>query len=82
MHGTTYETDGFKELAQRENDGIEISLVWNRQSNGLTVFVCDTRTHDLLELEVEPAEALDVFRHPYAFAAFRGLMGDAEALAP
>jgi len=70
---TNDERKGFEELAHRENDGIEVSLLWNRHDNRLSVFLCDTRRNELLELAVSPAEALDVFHHPYAFAAFRGI---------
>jgi hypothetical protein len=65
--------NGFEELAHRENDGIEVSLRWNRHDDRLSVVLCDTRTNEMLELAVNPAEALDVFHHPYAFAAFRGI---------
>ncbi len=63
----------FEELSYRENDGMEVSLLWNRESNTLSVFVCDTRGDRSFEIAVAPNEALDAFHHPYAYAAFRGV---------
>jgi hypothetical protein len=62
-----------KELAYRENDGVAVTLTWNTATNALSVAVHDRRTDAAFELAVEAAEALDVFDHPYAYAAFRGL---------
>jgi hypothetical protein len=73
MHDDTYRRSGIEELARRESDGLEVSLLWNRDNNGLTVLVCDTRTNDVLELKAGPHEAMEVFHHPYAHLAFRGL---------
>jgi hypothetical protein len=58
----------FTELDYRESDGIEVSLLWNRSDDSLTVYVTDTRTHDQFELPVTPALARKVFLHPYAYA--------------
>jgi hypothetical protein len=57
----------FEELDYRENDGIEVSLLWNRSDNSLTVYVCDNRTNDSFELRVEPRHAREIFLHPYAY---------------
>jgi hypothetical protein len=59
------------ELAQRENDGVLVRLLWHRQSDRLTVSVFDRRTDDGFELDAEPSNAVDVFNHPYAYAAWR-----------
>jgi len=63
----------FEELDHREADRIEVSLLWNRASNGLTVFVSDGRNGTSFELPVDAAEAREVFEHPFAHAAYRGL---------
>ena len=63
----------FEELAYRENDGIEVSLLWNRASDSVTVFVSDTKSGDTFELAVGTDSPLEVFNHPYAYAAARGL---------
>jgi hypothetical protein len=62
-----------KELAYRENDGVAVALLWHTSTNRLAVSVVDLRNEDGFELEVDPADALEVFNHPYAYAAFRGL---------
>jgi hypothetical protein len=61
----------FEELDYRENDGIEVSLLWNRTDNSLSVLVVDTKTDDVFELPARGAEAMDVFRHPFAYATAR-----------
>jgi hypothetical protein len=58
----------FAELDYRDNDGIEVSLVWNRGDNSLTVFAYDSRTDERLAIAVDPAQAREVFLHPYAYA--------------
>jgi hypothetical protein len=63
----------FEELDYREADGIEVSLLWNRVVNSLSVFVVDARTNECFELEVSPEKALEAFHHPYAYAAFLGI---------
>jgi hypothetical protein len=63
----------FEELHHRANDGIEVSLLWNRADNSLTVILVDTRLNRCFELPVAGKDALDAFNHPYAYAAFRGL---------
>jgi len=63
-----------KELAHRQADGIEVSLLWNSTNNSLSVAVADSRTGDSFELALDKRDRpLDVFEHPYAYAANRGL---------
>jgi hypothetical protein len=62
------------ELDFRANDGVEVSLLWHKPTNSLTVFVDDTRTGETFELEVDSRYALDAFQHPYAYAHSRGLV--------
>ena len=72
-----------KELAHRENDGVAVTLFWQSGSNRLSVSVYDWRTGDWFELEAGPRNAMDVFEHPYAYAAQRdrgrGLVREAVA---
>lgn len=56
------------ELDYRDNDGIEVSLLWNRVDNSLTVCVYDSRTDERLEIAIDPAHAREAFLHPYAYA--------------
>ena len=63
----------FQELAYRENEGIEVSLLWDPADDSASVFVSDTRTAYAFELRVENESPLEVFNHPYADAASRGI---------
>jgi hypothetical protein len=58
-----------KELAYRENDGIAVTLWWHSSSNRLSVSVHDGRTGDWFALDADADRALDVFEHPFAYAA-------------
>lgn len=60
-------------LAQRECDGLHVALIWFEQSNRLVVCVRDERSGDYCELAAEAANALDVFHHPFAYAARQGI---------
>jgi hypothetical protein len=62
------------ELAQRENDGIAVTLLWHSESDRLTVTVRDWRTGEAFDLDADAGNAMDVFQHPYAYAARRGLL--------
>jgi hypothetical protein len=65
---------GRRELARRSADGIDVTLLWTRRTDTVSVVVRDSRTNDAFELILEPTEdALDVFYHPYAYAAWRGI---------
>jgi hypothetical protein len=66
-------TREYRELAHRATDGLEIVLLWHEASGRLTVSVSDERTGDYFELEAGANEALDVFEHPFAYAAARGV---------
>jgi hypothetical protein len=63
-----------EELDYRESDGVEVSLLWSRADGSLAVAVLDARTAERFELPVEPEQARDAFQHPFADAAFRGLL--------
>jgi hypothetical protein len=61
------------ELARRESDGVAVTLLWSRATNVAAVQVVDARGGGF-ELVLSPGESpLDVFHHPYAYAALRGL---------
>lgn len=62
------------ELASRQSNGLTVRLLWNRSMNLVSVTVTDTANEDSFELVLdEPERAMDVFHHPYAHAAARGL---------
>jgi hypothetical protein len=59
-----------RELDSRTSDGIHIQLVWHPRDKRVAVAVEDTKTGDAFEIAVGPGQrALDVFHHPYAYAA-------------
>ena len=59
----------FTELDHRSADGIEVSLLWSRVTNALTVAVEDSRSGVSFEVPAPADKALDVFEHPFAYAA-------------
>ena len=61
------------ELAYRENDGIAVTLLWHNETDRLTVTVRDWRTGEAFDLTAESSNAMDVFHHPYAYAAGSGI---------
>jgi hypothetical protein len=71
MTGGTDTISRFEELDYRESDGIEVSLLWSRADNSLSVLVVDTKTEDRFRLAVGADEAMEVFRHPFAYASSR-----------
>jgi hypothetical protein len=73
MFGTAEET-WRTELASRESSGITVKLFWTRATNLVTVAVEDAASDVYFELVLDEHErALDVFHHPYAHAAARGI---------
>lgn len=59
-----------RELHSRDNDGIHVRLLSSERERRLAVAVTDTRTADAFCIEVRDGEnALEVFNHPYAYAA-------------
>jgi hypothetical protein len=69
MTNETITPTGFRELAYRASDGLEVALLWSERENRLAVTVSDTRAGERFVLDAENDKALDVFNHPYAHAA-------------
>jgi hypothetical protein len=63
------------ELAHRANNGIDVYLFWNEQTNHVTVGIVDARTDESFEFEVDGPNAFDAFSHPYAYATQGGTTG-------
>ena len=61
------------ELDYRSTDGLEVTLLWHPESNAVSVSVFDAKTGDDFDLDVDAADAMDAFHHPYAYAASRGV---------
>jgi hypothetical protein len=66
MHADTDQLD-MRELDQRSGDGFEVTLLWSERSGSVFVCVDDQRTNTGFHFPVDPADALDAFRHPYAY---------------
>jgi hypothetical protein len=63
-----------RELAHRANDGVEVALLWYPSNDVVSVRVADARAGETFELVLGDGDRpLDVFEHPYAYAALRGL---------
>jgi hypothetical protein len=61
-----------RELAHRSANGIDVSLLWDPEQDSLAVLAFDTRDGECLEVEVrEGDDPMDVFEHPFAYAAHR-----------
>ncbi len=61
-----------RELDSRVSGGIRVRLLWCEVDGRLWVAVLDRSTGEAFRLEVREGERpLDVFRHPFAYAADR-----------
>jgi hypothetical protein len=69
-----------RELDHRRNDGIDVRMLWNSRTNGVHVSVADERSGHSFWLDVDAADALEAFNHPYAYACSKRIdTGDAVA---
>jgi hypothetical protein len=59
---------GIRELDRRRSDGIDVRLLWDSRTDTIMIAVDDAKTEASFEVEVDAADALDAFRHPYAYA--------------
>jgi hypothetical protein len=63
-----------EELARRSFAGIDVTILWSSATNIVSVAVDDEPAGNHFELVVDDdANVLEVFRHPYAYAAWRGV---------
>ena len=61
-------------LASRKSAGIRVTLLWAADTNTVAVRVRDDLADEQFELLVEPdANPMNVYEHPYAYAAWRGV---------
>jgi hypothetical protein len=61
-------TTTLRELAHRAHDGLEVTLLWDVDSNEVSIDVVDERNDSSFWLPVAPGSALDAFNHPYVYA--------------
>jgi hypothetical protein len=57
-----------RELDHRTGDGIDVTLMWYPETNRVSVAVVNVRSGEAFELTIPGADALEAFRHPYAYA--------------
>jgi len=57
-----------KELAYRNQNGLEVTLLWDSRSNEVSVKVIDQLDDSGFRLPIPGHLALDAFNHPYAYA--------------
>lgn len=63
-----------RELDSRDSDGIRVDLLWSAGNRRPWVALTDRRTGESFSIPVRDGErALDVFHHPYAYAASHGV---------
>jgi hypothetical protein len=61
-----------RELHSRTGDGIHVRLLWRAEPEIVAVAVTDARSGEAFALDVREGErAMDVFLHPFAYAARR-----------
>lgn len=61
-----------RELHSRIADGIQVRLLWGEHDGRVVVDVDDTKTGDRFTVPVRGYDrALDVFHHPFAYAALQ-----------
>ena len=58
-----------RELAQRLSGTVEVLLLWQPEGDQVELSVDDLATDAGFHLDVAPANAMDAFYHPYAYAA-------------
>ncbi len=56
-------------LADRRSNDLDVVLVWARRTGRLWVNVTHRATGRIARIDATPANALDVFHHPFAHAA-------------
>jgi hypothetical protein len=60
-----------KELAYRNQNGLEVTLLWDPRSNEVSVEVIDQLDDSGFHLPIPGHLALDAFHHPYAYVQSR-----------
>ena len=58
-----------RELDHRGGDGVEVRLLWSEEDGELKVVVEDLAAGEAFEIPARPDNALEVFRHPFAYRA-------------
>lgn len=56
-----------RELAHRVTSDVEVTLLWRKRDNFVTLRLVEVATGIEFEFGVPPENALDAFKHPYAY---------------
>jgi hypothetical protein len=72
MHATAAPDTIPREICHRSADGIEVTLWWVPEADGLLVAVVDTKLNRSFQLPVDADRAMRVFNHPYLYAPADG----------
>ena len=70
MH-TDLNRRGLRELDQRSANGLEVTLLWSERTGSVFICVEDKPAGDGFHFAVNPADALEAFRHPYSYSRSR-----------
>jgi hypothetical protein len=57
------------DLAERHSNDLDVVLLWGRRSGRLWVLVTHRRSGRTARIAASARTALDVFHHPFAYAA-------------
>jgi len=60
----------FRELARRSNNGVDVTLLWDAETDQLLVCGYEERRDVHFEIQPERDAALDVYYHPYAHVGY------------
>jgi len=69
MHPSTKTDMPERELAHRHASDLDVSLHWRPTDDRLQVRVFDPQTGALIVIDVADRAPLEVFHHPFAYAA-------------
>ena len=69
-----------RELAVRASNGTQVRLLWRQGTRQLWVEVWEPAAASALSIQAQPENALDVFRHPYAYAGLQNSLPPGESL--
>ena len=64
---TTTET-AVRELDRRVNDGFDVRLLWDSETGRVYVAIEDERYGEWITMDIDPADALEAFHHPFAYS--------------
>lgn len=68
MSTQTIDIEFPRELDYRGSNGIHVWLLWLPADDRLVVRVVDVKSDLTFDVDADPANALDVFHHPFAYA--------------